>query len=131
MLLIQCSRLQPPCLPTSASWDNFLPYIAKMFVESHIEDVGDIIDDIHLLFVEVNTSSISIVIGPAQQCTPSIPAPTLVDDFLIHISSLFMESHLVDLEDNIDYIHLLFDEVGTSSVVMRAHSNPPIHCLHD
>ena len=41
-----------PCLLTSASWDDFLPDIARLFMESHIEDVGDIIDDIHLLFVE-------------------------------------------------------------------------------
>ena len=48
-----------PCLPTSASWDDFLPDIARLFLESYIEDVGDIIDDIHLLFVEVNTSFIA------------------------------------------------------------------------
>ena len=29
-----------PCLPTSASWDDFLPDIVGLFVESHIEDVG-------------------------------------------------------------------------------------------
>ena len=40
------------CLPTLASWDDFLLDIAGLFVESHIEDVGDIIDDIHILFVE-------------------------------------------------------------------------------
>ena len=32
-----------PCLPTSTSWDEFLLDIAELFVESHIEDVGDII----------------------------------------------------------------------------------------
>ena len=40
------------CLPTSASWDDFFPDITRLFMESHIEDVGDIIDDINLLFVE-------------------------------------------------------------------------------
>ena len=46
------------CLPTSASWDDFLPDIAGLFMESHIEDVGDIIDVIRLLFVEETTSCI-------------------------------------------------------------------------
>ena len=45
-----------PCLPTSASCDDFLPYMAKLLMESHIEDVGDIIKSIHLLFVEETTS---------------------------------------------------------------------------
>ena len=49
---------ETPCLPISASWDDFLPYIVVLFVESYIEDVGDIIDDIHLLFVEDNSSSL-------------------------------------------------------------------------
>ena len=46
------------CLPISASWDDFLPNIAVLFVESYIEDVGEIIDDINLLFVEENSSSL-------------------------------------------------------------------------
>ena len=45
----------PTCLPTLPSCD-FLADIALLFVESHIEDVGDIIDDIHLLF-EADTPS--------------------------------------------------------------------------
>ena len=45
------------CLPISASWDDFLPDIAVLSMESYIEDVGDIIDDIHLLFVEETSSS--------------------------------------------------------------------------
>ena len=40
-----------PCLPISASWDDFLLDIVVLFMESYIEDVGDIIDDINLLFV--------------------------------------------------------------------------------
>ena len=53
-----------PCLPTSTSWDHFLPDMIGLFVELYIEDVGDIINDIFLLFVEANSSSIAIVIGP-------------------------------------------------------------------
>ena len=48
-----------PCLPTSASWDDFLLDIAEMFVESHIEDVRDILNDINLLFVEETSSLIA------------------------------------------------------------------------
>ena len=62
-------------------------------MESLIEDVGDIIDDIHLLFVEVNTSSIAIVIGPTQEGAPCLLALASVDDFLIDISSLFVIIH--------------------------------------
>ena len=53
------------CLPTLPSCDDFLPDIARLFVESHIEDVGDTIDDIHLLFEE-NSSSIATV---TNSCT--------------------------------------------------------------
>ena len=52
---------EPSCLPTLPSCDNFLLDIVGLFMEFHIKDVGDIIDDIHLLFFEVNTSSIAIV----------------------------------------------------------------------
>ena len=54
---------ETPCLPTSTSWDDFLLDIVGLLMDSHSEDVGDIIDDICLLFVEANTSSIAIVIG--------------------------------------------------------------------
>ena len=93
--------------------------------------MGDIIDDIHLLFVEENITSIAIVIGLAQQGTPSLPAPTSVDDFLIDILGLFMESHITYLGDIIDDLHLLFDEDDPSSVFVRAHSDPHVHSLHD
>ena len=42
-----------------------------------------------------------------------------MDDFLTDISSLFVESHIVDLGDNIDDIHLLVDESESSSVVTK------------
>ena len=93
--------------------------------------MGDITDDIHLLFLEVNTLSIAIVIGPTHQGTPSLPAPTSVDDFLVDIAGLFVESHIIDLGDIIDHIHLLFDEEASSSIVTRVHFDPPIHSLHD
>ena len=50
-----------PCLPTSASWDNFLPDIVGLFLESYIEDVGDIINDINILFIEETSSLIARV----------------------------------------------------------------------
>ena len=54
-----------------------------------------------------------------------------MDDFLIHISGLFVESHIVDLGDILDDIHLLFDEGEYSSIVVRAHSDSLVHSLHD
>ena len=53
------------CLPTLPSCNDFLPNIAGLFVESHIEDVGDIINDIHLLF-EANSSFVAVV---TDSCT--------------------------------------------------------------
>ena len=49
-------------------WDDFLVDIARLFMESHMEDVGDIIDDIHLLF-EVDTPSFITVI---DSCNSSL-----------------------------------------------------------
>ena len=56
------------CLPTLPSCDDFLAEIALLFVESHIEDVGDIIDDIRLLF-EADTSSFATV---KDSCTSTL-----------------------------------------------------------
>ena len=111
----------PLCLPTSSSCDEFLPDIARLFVESHIEDVGDIIDDIHLLF-EVNTSSFAIVTNSCTstlQGTHGLPG----DDFLLDISALFLESHTADMGDFYDDFLLLFAEENSSTVIA--------HSLHD
>ena len=54
-----------------------------------------------------------------------------MEKFLEDIAGLFVESHLVDSEDSIDDLHLLFDEADTSSVVTRVHSNPFVNSLHD
>ena len=74
---------------------------------------------------------IALGIGPTQQGTSSLPAPASVDDFLANILGLFVQSHIVNLGDSIDDLHLLFDEVDTSSVITRVHSDPSIHSLHD
>ena len=47
------------------------------------------------------------------------------------ILGLFMESHIVDLGDFSDDLHLLFDEDDPSKVVARAHSDSLVHSLHD
>ena len=44
---------------TSASWDDFLLDIVGLFVESRIEDVGDIIDDINIIFIEETSSLVA------------------------------------------------------------------------
>ena len=54
------------CLPTLALWDDFLPDITGLFVESHIEDVGDIIDGIDLLFFEETSSLVARVHSKPQ-----------------------------------------------------------------
>ena len=122
-----------PCLPTLASWDDFLPNIAGLFMESYHEDVGDIIDDIHLLF-EANTSSVATMndsCTSAQQGTLCLPILASGDDFLINILGLFVESHTTNLGDFFDDIILLFDEENPSLVFMRDHFHPHVHSLHD
>ena len=66
-----------PYLPTSASWDDFLLEIARFFMESRIEDVGDILDDICLLFVEETTSCIVEIDSDTSNST-SIDSDTWV-----------------------------------------------------
>ena len=53
------------------------------------------------------------------------------NDFLTDILGLFVESHIVDLEDFFDDISLVFVEDDSSIVVVRAHSDPDVHSLHD
>ena len=90
--------------------------------------MGDILEDIHLLF-EANTPSFSIVTYSctlALQGTHGLPG----DDFLLDIAILFLESHTIDMGDFYDDLSLLFAE-ESSTVVMRAYSDPQLHALHD
>ena len=108
------------CLLTSPSCDDFLSNLAQLFVESHIEYVGDILDDIHLLF-EADTPSFAAVTDSctsALQGTHSLPS----DDFLPNIAALFLESHTADMGDFHDDFSLLLAE-DSSSVIA--------HSLHD
>ena len=85
-------------------------------MESHIEDVGDILNDIHLLF-EVDTPSFSIVTDSctsALQGTHGLPC----DDFLPDISSLFLESHTVDMEELFGDLSLLFVKEDSSTIIV-------------
>lgn len=50
----------PLCLPTLPSCDDFLLALVGLFLESHIKDMGDILNDINLLF-EANNSFIFTV----------------------------------------------------------------------
>lgn len=90
-------------------------------MESHIEDVGDILDDICLLFV-ADTPSFSIVTDSctsALQGTHGLPGV----DFLPYISALFLESHIADMVDFFGDLSLLFSEADSSIVIA--------HSLHD
>ena len=91
--------------------------------------MGDIIDDIYLLF-EVNSSSVEVVTyscTSAQQGTLCL----LGDDFLPDISALFVESHTIFLENFFNDLPLLFAEDDPSTIVLRAHFDPHVHSLHD
>ena len=69
--------------------------------------------------------------GPIQQGTCCSPTPTSDDDFLAAIAGLFVESPTADLGDNLDDLHLLFDEGDPSIIVVRAYSDPHVHSLFD
>ncbi len=110
----------PLCLPTLPPCDNFLSTITSLLAESHIEDVEDTIDDIHLLF-EANTSFIVAVTNSCtstQQGTFCLLVPASGDDFLTDILGFFMESHTIDLEDFFDDLLLLFAKDDPSTVVL-------------
>ena len=53
------------------------------------------------------------------------------DDFFSYISALFLESHIVVLEDFFDDLLLLFAKDNPSTVVARAHFDAHVHSLHD
>ena len=74
------------------------------------------------------------MIGPCNSIhlgTPCLLVSVSGDDYMIEISSLFVESYIQNLGDIIDDINLLFDEYVPSSVVARDHSDPLVHSLHD
>ena len=92
MAMSQFWGITIPCLPTSASWDDFLPDIAGLFVESYIEDVGDIIDDINILFVEENSS----LVARAH----SDPQPLDHSNIIVDISLQKMEKDSLTYEES-------------------------------
>ena len=48
-----------------------------------------------------------------------------------HGTSCLLAPTSVDLGDRLDDLHLLIDEGDSSTVVVRAHSNPHVHSLYD
>ena len=71
------------------------------------------------------------MIDQAQQSTHCLPARATGDEYIADISGLFMESHTTNSGDNLDDLHLLFDEDDPSTIVARAHSDPHVHSLDD
>lgn len=67
----------------------------------------------------------------SQQDIHCLLDSTLWDDLLTSISDLFMETHIENLGDTIECIHLLFGKVDSSLVVVREHFDPLVHSLHD
>ena len=104
------------CLPTLPSCEDFLSDIAQLFVESHIEDVGDIIDDICLLF-EANTPSFAVV---KDSCTSPLQGTLDLpgDAFLPDIAVLFLESHTANMRDFYDDFSLLFAENDSPTAIV-------------
>lgn len=45
--LVKCDDTS---LPISTLWDDFLPNIARLFVDSHIAKIGNMLQDIYFLF---------------------------------------------------------------------------------
>lgn len=66
-----------------------------------------------------------------QQDIHHLPDITNWDDYVANIVGLFVESHISNLGDNIHDIHLLFDEVDSSLVVVEEPLDPPVHSPHD
>ena len=115
------------------SCDDFLLTLVGLFMEYHIEGMGDTTNYIHLLF-EAKFSFVSVVTNSCTltpQGTLCLPFLASGDEFLTNISGFFFKSHTVDLEDFFDDIQLLFDEDDPSIVFTRSHSNPHVHSLHD
>ena len=56
--------------------------------------------------------------------------PVHWDRFLLDISFLFVESLILDVDDSIDFIHLLFDEGDSSLLVVRELAGPLLPSLH-
>lgn len=65
-----------------------------------------------------------------QQVNISLHNPPHWDSYLVDISSLFVESHLIDLEDHIEDICLLFDDsfdgVASPSSASEIVLHPPL-----
>ena len=75
-------------------------------MESHIGDVGDILDDIHLLF-EADTPS---YVAVKNSCTSALEGTHGLPggDFLPDIATLFLESHTIDMGEIYDDLSLIF-----------------------
>ena len=71
------------------------------------------------------TSNVSL-----QQDHLCLPDPVHWDGFLPNISFLFVESLILDLDDSIDFIHLLFDEGDSSLVVVKEPAGSLLPSLH-
>ena len=61
----------------------------------------------------------------------SLPVLASSDDFLTDISTLFVQSHTIDLEEFFDDLLLLFAKDDPSTIVVRAYFDPHVHSLHD
>ncbi|GLJ09904.1 hypothetical protein SUGI_0118020 [Cryptomeria japonica] len=101
------------------------PVLESCISSSHIDITSPIVLD------DADSATVLPSCDSVQQDIHCLPASDSWDDYMTDIAGLFMESYIADLGDIIDDIHLLFNEDDPSSIVVRAHSDPLVHSLHD
>ena len=89
--------------------------------DQFIDDLGASVVSSEIRVASSKASNVSL-----QQDHLCLPDPVHWDRFLPDISFLFVESLILDLDDSIDFIHLLFDE-GESSLVVAREPLGPLH----
>ncbi|XP_059067601.1 uncharacterized protein LOC131029727 [Cryptomeria japonica] len=81
---------------------------------------------------DTGTATSMAPIVSVQQDIHCLPDTVTWNDYLTDIAGLFCESYLADLEDTIECIHLLFDEVSSSSSDVEGEPfNPLVLYPHD
>ena len=93
--------------------------------DQFIDDLGASVVSSEIRVASSKASNVSL-----QQDHLCLPDPVHWDRFLPDISFLFVESLILDLDDSIDFIHLLFDEGDSSLVFVREPHGPLLPSLH-
>ena len=84
-----------------------------LFVESYIEDVGDIIDDIHLLFVEGNSSSVVV----REHSNPQPLDLSFETDMIVDTSFQQLEEDSFTSKETYQSLEIVFQFPQTSYIL--------------